>query len=150
MKHVESGLVSSVERPFGAHPTKGPYADPSIRVAAPGTSPVLQLYYLITCLTDKSLNHILVGQKVTSLDRIIGMEIQVVIIAHYSRGPTFGGYRMASHGIYLGYNANIHAFIGFGCSNGSTQSRATSSDEQDIVCRNVHKLLYDELLLCKS
>ena len=58
---MKSRLVGGKKGPIDAHPAERSDAHAAVRVATPGTSPVLKLDEFSRSLLDKSLDRVLVG-----------------------------------------------------------------------------------------
>ena len=99
MKHVKAGLVGGEEGAIGRHASEGPCAHTTVRLSAPRTSPVLKLNEFPGGFVDKQLYRVLIGQKVSPKNGILGMEIEAIVVAQNRSGASLGRHRMASHGI---------------------------------------------------
>ncbi len=71
MQKMESRLVGGKQGPIDAHPAEGPDAHAAVRVAAPRTSPMLELDELSRRLLYKCLHGVLVRHKIRTEDRIL-------------------------------------------------------------------------------
>ena len=65
---------------------------------------MLQLNQLVGRLGDEVLDHVLVGDVVAALDRVVGVELLAVasITADHGGRAALGRYGVAAHGIDLG------------------------------------------------
>src|ERR1700736_650376 len=99
VKHVESALVGGEAGPPRGHAAKRPDRDAAVRLAAPGTAPVLELDDLERRLADEDLDDVLVGQVVAPLDGVEGVAFEAVGLPEHARAASFGGDGVASHRI---------------------------------------------------
>src|SRR6266496_4240521 len=90
VKHVKAGLVGGKNGAIDSHASEGPNADASIRVAAPRTAPMLKLEDLSGSFFDKGLDRVLIGEEVSAEDRVLGVEIQVVVFSQDRGGAALG------------------------------------------------------------
>ena len=68
---------------------------------------MFQLDQLLRGFFYKSLDHILVSQKVASADGVETMEFQTVIFSQDGSGSPFCRDRVTAHGIDLGDDGNV-------------------------------------------
>src|SRR5262245_32834239 len=99
VQQMKSRLVGREKGSIDAHSAEGSGADAAVGVATPGTAPVLKLDKLSRSLLDKSLDGILVGDKIGSKNGVLRMQVEAIILAKNCRGSALGGNRVASHRI---------------------------------------------------
>ena len=133
VEHVKAGLVGGVEGALRAHAAEGAHADTAVGLAAPRASPVLQLDELPRGLVDEGLDHVLVGQEVRPLDRVVGVGVESVVVPDHGGRPTFGRDRVGPHGVDLGDQADVDVGIGLDCGDGGAQTGGPAPDDEDVV-----------------
>src|SRR2546427_820987 len=81
VQDVEADLVRREHGALDGHPAERALAHPAVRIARPGTAPVLELDDLLRAPRDEELDRVLVGEEVGSLDRIERVQLQGIVIA---------------------------------------------------------------------
>ena len=80
----------------------------------------------------EGFDHVLVGDVVAALDRVVGVRLPAVLGPQRGRGPALGGDRVAAHRVDLGDDADPEAALGLGGGYGGSQSRRSTSDHEDV------------------
>src|SRR6058998_133443 len=81
VQDVEADLVRREHGALDGHPAERALAHPAVRIAGPGTAPVLELDDLLRTPRDEELDGVLVGEEVGSLDRVERVQFQGIVIA---------------------------------------------------------------------
>jgi hypothetical protein len=76
----------------------------------PGNTPVVELYNLVGHLVDKTVNHVLVGQKIAAFDGIPGMELKAVAFlrTEHRRRAALRANRVGTHELNLRNETDVH------------------------------------------
>ena len=70
VQHVEAGLVGGKPRAHLFHAAERAHADAAVRLAAPGTAPVLQPKQLLGRFVDEGLHRVLIAQPIAARDGV--------------------------------------------------------------------------------
>src|SRR5438093_5813283 len=138
MEHVETGLIGGKPGPLDLHAAEGPNGNVSVGIPAPRTTPVFQLDHLGRRFLDEKLDGILVGQPVGAGDGVLGVVVEAVVRLDHRGRPTFGRDGMAAHRINLGDDPHAQRGILLADSDGGTQARTTTPNDENIVTQEVH------------
>src|SRR6266511_3648484 len=122
VEHVEAALVGGEDSSVDAHAAEGADSDPTVWISAPGAAPVFELNELVRGLIDEVLNHVLVGDEIAALDRVLEMKVKAIgggltgqaiegVGANDRGGTTLRSDRVAAHGVDLGHEADTGAFF---------------------------------------
>ncbi len=132
----ETRLVGSHAGAREGVPSERPLHDASVFAARPGHTPVLQKTDFIGHCPDKSIDHILVGEKIGALHSVPGVEFQAVALlgAHDCGGTPLSTDRMGPHHLDLGDDADIDGSTGLdGEFNRCAQTREPCPQDQYVV-----------------
>src|SRR5262245_45838614 len=128
MQQMKSRLVRCKKSPIDAHPAEGSDAHAAVRVAAPGTSPMLELDDFSRSLLYKSLDRVLVRHKIRAEDCVLRVKVQIVEFAENGRSSPFSRNRVASHRIDFGDQGNRQLARHFCRRNRGTQTRSAAAN----------------------
>jgi hypothetical protein len=94
---------------------------------------VLELDHLARGFLDEGLHHVLIGEEVAAEDRVLGVGVEAVVVAHDRGRPALGGHGVAAHRIDLREDRDGElGRLGRG-GDGRAQPRAAAADDQDVV-----------------
>src|SRR5262249_57921294 len=78
VQQVKAGLVSREPRSCFLHPAEGANSNVPIRLATPGTAPMLQTQQLLRGLSHEDFHRVLIAEPIAAGDGIVSMFIQAV------------------------------------------------------------------------
>ena len=81
VEHVEADLVRGEPGALRAHAPEGARRHAAVFVAAPGTAPVLEQGQLHGACSNEVLDDVLVAEEVRALHRVVGVHLEVVVVA---------------------------------------------------------------------
>jgi hypothetical protein len=82
---------------------------------------------------------VLIAEPVAAGDGVVGVFVERIVGFDYAGGAAFRGDGVAPHGIDLGDDSDFEVGIEFGYSYGGAEASTTTSDQENVVGRNVHK-----------
>jgi hypothetical protein len=100
---------------------------------------MLELEKFLRSFLDEGFDGVLIAEPVAAGDGVVGVLVERVVGFDDAGGATFGGDRVAPHGIDLGDDGNFEVGINFGYSYTGAEASTTTSDQENVVGRNVHK-----------
>ena len=139
MQHVKAGLVGSEPGALFLHAAEGAHRDVAIGLAAPRTSPVLQLQQLLRRLAHESFDGVLIAQPIAPGDSVVAVFVERVVRLGHAGRAALGRDRVAAHGIDLGDHRHAEFGISFRDRDGRAQSGAAAADQQNIVRGRIHQ-----------
>src|SRR2546428_7568279 len=111
MQHMEAGLVRGEPRALFLHSAERADSDVAVRIAAPGTAPVLESQQLFGGFLHEGFHGILIAQPVPTGNRVVGMIVQGVAGFDYRSSAALGGNGVAAHRVNLGDHSDIEAGV---------------------------------------
>jgi hypothetical protein len=111
----------------------------AVVLAAPGAAPVLELEKFLRSFLDEGFDGVLIAEPVAAGDGVVSVFVERVVGFDDACGAAFGGDGVAPHGIDLGGDGDFEVGIKFGYSYGGAEASTTTSDQENVVGRNVHK-----------
>ena len=139
MQHVEAGLVGREPGALHTHAAEGAHGDPTVRRAAPGAAPVLELDELPRSRLYEGLDRVLIREEVTALQRVVGVELEAVVRPHRARGTALGGHRVAAHGVELRDHRDGEFRSALCHRDRRAQTGRSPADQYDIVALYLHR-----------
>jgi hypothetical protein len=76
VQDVESALVGRKPGALDFHPAERPHVDVAVRLAAPGTAPVLELHHFFGAVRDEIIDDVLVAEPIAARDGIVEMVLE--------------------------------------------------------------------------
>jgi hypothetical protein len=101
---------------------------------------VLQPQQLLRSFFDEDFYGVLVGQPIAAGDGVVGVLVEAVVGADDSGGSSFGGDRVATHGVDFGNHRDTEVGIGFGDGDGGSQPGSATPDQENIVRGDVQHI----------
>jgi len=111
----------------------------AVFLAAPGAAPVFELEKFLGSFLDEGFDGVLIAEPVAAGDGVVGVFVERVVGFDDAGGAAFCGDGVAPHGIDLGDDGDFEVGIKFGYSYGGAEASTTTSDQENVVGRNVHK-----------
>src|SRR6202795_883436 len=139
VQHVEAGFVGGEPGAHLFHSTEGADGDVAVVLAAPGAAPVLELEKFLGGFFYEGFDGVLIAEPVAAGDGVVGVLVERVVGFDDAGGAAFGGDGVTPHGIDLGDDGDFQVGIEFGYSYGGAEASTTTSDQENVVGRNVHK-----------
>ena len=136
---MEAGFVGGEPGAHLFHTAEGADGDVAVFLAAPGAAPVLELEKFLGRFFYEGFDGVLIAEPVAAGDGVVGVLVERVVGFDDAGGAAFGGDGVAPHGIDLGDDGDFEIGIEFGYSNGGAEASTTTSDQENVVGRNVHK-----------
>src|SRR3989475_4001947 len=133
VQDVEADLVGREHGALDGHPAERALAHPAVRIAGPGTAPVLELDDLLRTPRDEELDRVLVGEEVGSLDRVERVQLQRIVVPEDRRGPSLGGHRVAPHRVDFRHDGDREVGVRLGRRDRRAQSGRAPADDDDVV-----------------
>ena len=143
------GVAGPLHRGFtlvaGVAP-EGALSDPAPLVPAEGNSHPLQPQDRRWGLPHQDLHHVLVGEVVAPLHRVVHVPLPPVLllVPQGGRDPPLGGPGVAPHSVDLAHNGDI---AGLRSLQGSGEPRDTRPDDDDLVLPDQNFLLLSSAIL---
>src|SRR5207249_9600358 len=106
---------------------------------APWTAPMFELEEFLGRFFYKGFDGVLIAEPVAAGDGVVGVLVERVVGFDDAGGAAFGGDGVAPHWINLGDDGDFEIGVEFGYSYGGAEASTTTSDQENIVGRNVHK-----------
>jgi hypothetical protein len=138
VEHVEAGLVRRVPRALGAHAAERAHRHAAVLLAAPRAAPVLELVELARGLFHEPLDRVLVRQIVGALDRVLGVQVEVVVVARDPGRPALGRDGVAPHRVQLRDAGDGELRVRLDGRDRGAQARAPAADQDDVVPKDLH------------
>jgi len=110
----------------------------TVRLAIPGTTPVLQLQQFLRSFFDEGFDRILIAQPVAAGDGVVGVFVETVVGFRNAGRTAFSRDGVAPHGIDLGDDSNTEFGIDLSGSDGGPKARTSAPYEKNVVRRSFH------------
>ena len=138
VEHVDEHVAGDVGRVHGAGRAGGaerPLREPAVLVAREDRPPVLELVDVARRLAREDLDRVLVAEVVRALDRVIGVDLGIVLrrVAERRVDAAFGRAGVAARRVELGDDADVRA--GIVSRDRRAHSCAARAHDQDVVLR---------------
>jgi hypothetical protein len=111
----------------------------AVFLAAPGAAPVFELEKFLRGFLDEGFDGVLIAEPIAAGNGVVGVFVERVVGFDDAGGAAFGGDSVAPHGINLGDDGDFEVGVNFGYSYGGAEASTTTSDQENVVGRNVHK-----------
>jgi hypothetical protein len=100
---------------------------------------MFELQKFLGSFLDEGFDGVLIAEPVAAGDGVVSVLVERVVGFDDAGGAAFGGDSVAPHGIDLGDDGDFQVGINFGYSYGRAEASTTTSDQENVVGRNVHK-----------
>ncbi len=135
---METGFISGKPGALDFHATEGPHRHRAIRLAAPRTTPMLQLHQLLGRFVNEVFDGILIAQPVAATHGIAKVQIKAVVGFDDASGPAFRRAGMAAHRVDLGDQGDAKLRIGLRKCDSGAQPRSSRTDDCDVSLDYLH------------
>src|SRR5215475_10765410 len=130
---MEAGLVRGEPGAKLLHATERPHRDVPVRLATPGTAPVLEPDQLAGCFGDEGLDSLLVAQPIPARDSVVGMLLEAVARPDDPGRPTLSRHGMAAHRVDLRGDRHAQPRVGLRDGDGRTQPSSAAAHYQNVM-----------------
>src|SRR5438552_16297795 len=89
VQNVEPDLVRGVHGPLDGHPAEGALTHAAVLVPGPRAAPVFQADNLLRAVRVEVLDRVLIGQYVGTLERVMSVQTDGLVVSQDRRGPAF-------------------------------------------------------------